>query len=177
MGARAELQAAVATGLLLGAGLAAWLATKTPTARGDEARGILHVVDGDTLAFYRDGHKERIRLWGIDAPEAAQTCTTLMGAAYPCGSAATAYLMRLLEEAVGFTCKHRDTDRYGREVAQCFGDGRDLGAQMVEAGWAIDYTHYSGGYYRQAERFAQHQRAGLWAGSFDIPSEWRETHR
>ncbi len=39
---------------------------------------------------------------------------------------------------------------------------------MVRAGWAISY-----GDYRSEERKARRAKAGLWAGEFVEPADWR----
>jgi endonuclease YncB( thermonuclease family) len=45
-----------------------------------------------------------------------------------------------------------EEDHFGRTVAECFlPDGRDLSAEMVKLGLAIDWRKYSGGRYRQFE--------------------------
>ena len=49
------------------------------------------------------------------------------------------------------------TDRYGRSVAVCRADGRDLGADMVSAGMAWAFTRYSSDYVSQ-------ERAAIGAG-------------
>jgi endonuclease YncB( thermonuclease family) len=91
------------------------------------------ITDGDTL---RSG-ETRIRLWGIDAPEAKR----------PGGFAATRYLKRLTNGQI-LTCKPLDKDRYGRVVARCsLPDGTDPACAMVAAGHARDWPRYSGGYY------------------------------
>lgn len=46
--------------------------------------GHAEVIDGDTL----DLGTTRIRLFGIDAPESALTCTTAGGGEWACGRAA-----------------------------------------------------------------------------------------
>ena len=48
--------------------------------------GRATVTDGDTLTVAQ----QRIRLWGIDAPESAQQCTARNGQAWPCGRRAAA---------------------------------------------------------------------------------------
>ncbi|APE45495.1 nuclease [Sulfitobacter alexandrii] len=45
-----------------------------------------------------------------------------------------------------------ERDTYGRTVAKCFlPDGRDLSAEMVKRGMAIDWPKYSGGVYSHME--------------------------
>ncbi|WP_424970772.1 thermonuclease family protein [Dinoroseobacter sp. S76] len=45
-----------------------------------------------------------------------------------------------------------DEDEYGRTVAKCFlPDGRDLSAEMVKQGLAIDWPKFSGGIYTSLE--------------------------
>ncbi|KJZ20956.1 nuclease [Loktanella sp. S4079] len=45
-----------------------------------------------------------------------------------------------------------DEDDYGRTVAHCYlPDGRDLSAEMVKLGLAIDWPKYSGGKYSEME--------------------------
>ncbi len=51
---------------------------------GATASGRAEVIDGDTL----DIGNTRIRLFGIDAPEHAQTCATARGGEWACGWAA-----------------------------------------------------------------------------------------
>ena len=57
-------------------------------------------------------------------------------------------------------------------------DGRDLGAEMVRLGWAVDFPRYSKGFYRGQERDARNARRGVWAdGEFLPPRTWRRQHR
>jgi endonuclease YncB( thermonuclease family) len=51
--------------------------------------------------------------------------------------------------------------------------GRDIGAELVRQGLALDYRHYSGGAYAAEQEAASAERAGLWAGEFIPPWEWR----
>jgi len=127
----------------------------------------VRVIDGDTLAMGTD----RIRLWGIDAPEALQVCSASNGTEYQCGRDASAVMRELTAHGVSCTAKTRD--RYGRTVATCSNASGDIGEQMVRRGWAIDYTRYSAGRYAQAQREAQAERLGLWSGRFTMPEEFR----
>lgn len=100
----------------------------------------LAVVDGDTL----DVEGDRIRLWGIDAPELGTRD----------GQAAAAHLRSLLD-GVGrgeLVCQTFYFDRYGRQVARCLlAEGDDIACQMVMAGHAEDWPRYSDGYYARCE--------------------------
>lgn len=124
----------------------------------------LTVTDGDGLRIC----DEHIRLWGIDAPELAQTCKRDGN-----GEAARAALENLLHSGDP-ACEPVEGDRYGRTVARCAVNGRDLGAEMVRRGWAVDYKRYSGGAYADEERDAREAARGLWAGEFEIPALWRK---
>jgi len=133
-------------------------------------QGPARVIDGDTI----DIAGERIRLHGIDAPEKDQTCT-IGGREWECGVAAWGYLVQLLAgQAV--QCDSRDVDQYGRTVAVCFADEKDINAAMVAEGWALAYQEYSLDYLPQ-ERAAEAAELGLWQGDFVPPWEWRRGDR
>ncbi len=96
---------------------------------------VRYVVDGDTL--YIEGHTPAIRIWGINAPEKDET-------GY---QAATNALSRLVYRQT-VSCRFIETDRYGRSVSQCFlPDGRDVGAELIRQGFAVEYCRFSKGYY------------------------------
>jgi endonuclease YncB( thermonuclease family) len=126
------------------------------------------VVDGDTLELV---DAKRIRLWGIDAPEGAQTCQRA-GRPWRCGDEATAALLALVNGRE-LTCVERDIDQYGRIVATCTVNGEDIGAAMVRQGWALDFERYSNGAYAAEQLEAEQAQRGLWSGSFVAPWEWR----
>ena len=151
--------------LLIVLNLADQLHLRLPGSTLDIA-GRARVVDGDTL----DLGGRRIRLFGIDAPESAQTCER-DGAAYACGQAAKRYLEALIG-GQPVACRAHDKDRYGRTVATCTVGAADINAAMVRAGWAVAYRQYSKTYVPLEEE-AHSQRAGIWAGTFEPPSTWR----
>lgn len=128
----------------------------------------VRVIDGDGLEV----GEVVIRLWGIDAPELDQTCD-LAGQETPCGEDARFVLAALVAPG-GLVCETKDTDRYGRTIAQCFVAGRDLAGELVRQGYALDWARYSGGYYDAQEEEARKHRRGLWAGEFAKPWEWRK---
>lgn len=125
--------------------------------------GPARVIDGDTIQIA----DKRIRLWGIDAPERAQTCGNTA-----CGLAATVFLQKIVLDTT-VTCYERDKDKYGRVVAQCETNAGDIGRRMVANGHAVDYTRYSHGYYKDEEAAAKEQHLGIWAGTFQRPDEYR----
>jgi endonuclease YncB( thermonuclease family) len=133
----------------------------------DALAGSIVVTDGDGLRL----NGERIRLWGIDAPELGQSCAR-GGTDYPCGEEARDMLGALVMGG-RVTCEKVNTDRYRRTVARCHVNGRDLGAEMVRQGWAVDYPRYSRGHYAAEQAEAERHRRGLWAGTFVLPWEWR----
>ncbi|NIX76941.1 thermonuclease family protein [Microvirga terricola] len=147
----------LALGLAAGANLL--LSPKEP------AEGRAYAVDGDTIRI----NEMRIRLKGIDAPELEQTCVRA-GQPYLCGEEArNALVAILLKQQV--ECRLSGRDRYRRSLARCTVEGKDIGARLVEEGWAVAY----GGYTWEETR-ARHRAVGLWAGSFDYPREWRRKH-
>lgn len=134
----------------------------------DPIVGRATVIDGDTLEI----RGQRIRLWGVDAPEGRQTCTRA-GQSYRCGQEAANALDAWINgrtvscEAVG------RPDRYRRIVARCRVAGQDMGGWMVRQGWALDYPRYSRGAYAGEQSSASAERRGVWSGEFQAPWEWR----
>lgn len=99
--------------------------------------GPCRVIDGDTIDV--DGW--RIRLAGIDAPELND----------PWGREAKSHLIMLCRGQV-VRAVPDGTVSYQRHVATCYlPDGRDIAAEMVRAGLALDWASYSGGKYRHLE--------------------------
>jgi hypothetical protein len=70
------------------------------------------------------------------------------------------------------SCIAVDTDAHGRTVAQCTANGVDVNRAMVASGYAVAYRHYSTAYV-SAEETAKAYRRGIWAGTFEMPSEYR----
>jgi endonuclease YncB( thermonuclease family) len=128
-------------------------------------QGTAIVNDGDTITL----GQERIRLRGIDAPEYTQTCRR-SDADYACGRMARQALVDLIGGGA-VSCSGWQRDRYGRLLGDCRAGDVDLNRALVEAGWAVAY----GGYVAE-ERKARAAKAGIWAGSFDQPQDWRHTH-
>ena len=132
--------------------------------------GDVRVIDGDTIVI----GDTRIRLEGIDAPETAQTCQRKWFGSWPCGTAATEALVKLIG-GKPVSCQPRGLDKYGRTLAVCFVDGRDINAQMVRQGWAWAFVRYSTSYV-QEEAEARALHIGIWQGKAEPAWEFR-AHR
>ncbi len=129
--------------------------------------GRASVIDGDTIEI----HGQRIRIWGIDAPESRQLCY-VRGKPWRCGQRAALALSDWIGQRT-VACAERDRDRYGRVVATCSVGGDGMAAWLVRNGWALDRPRYSKGSYAGPQREAATARAGIWQGDFEKPWEWR----
>ncbi len=99
--------------------------------------GRAYVVDGDTITI----KGVRLRLYGVDAPEMD----------HPYGKVAKSAMIRLCK-GQDVTAEIREEDTHGRTVALCrLSDGRDLSAELVKMGLALDWAKFSGGAYRPLE--------------------------
>lgn len=133
----------------------------------DKVEGSVGIIDGDSLRV--DGRE--VRLLGIDAPEAGQSCRDEAGADWPCGRDA-ARSLRDLTANRSISCTGSAEDRYGRLLARCRAGELDLAAEMARRGFAVsgarqDFT------YSAEERAARDAGRGLWQGTFENPHEWR----
>lgn len=99
--------------------------------------GRAWVIDGDTIVV----NKVKIRLAGIDAPELDQ----------PWGQKSKWEMVRLCKGQAIHVELTGETS-YDRLVGTCYlPDGRDLGAEMIKAGLALDGWKFSEGKYRHIE--------------------------
>lgn len=120
--------------------------TQAVSVEGATLTGQCWVIDGDTI----DIGGKRIRLAGIDAPELD----------HPYGRNAKSVLIGLCRGQM-VRAEFDGAFSYERSMATCYlPDGRDLSAEMVKAGVAIDWPRYSGGKYRNFE--AEGIRKKLW---------------
>lgn len=141
---------------------------------GETISGGVRVVDGDSLEI----GTARIRLFGIDAPELRQLCRAADGSDVTCGLSARDTLARLIGGRAVACAPAEKTPSYDRTVAICTindtGGTIDLSEAMIRTGYAIELKAHSHGRYSAAEREARDAKRGLWAGSFERPSEWRQ---
>jgi endonuclease YncB( thermonuclease family) len=152
-------------------GLSFALAVVSITVAQDRIIGVAFVIDGDTIEI----HGQRIRLFGIDAPESSQLCVRPTGERWRCGQQGSFALSDRIGRAT-VSCQPRDVDRYGRVVAICFKGEEDLSRWMVTTGWAVAFRRYSVDYVAD-EDAARQNRINIWSGDFDMPWVWRAQRR
>ena len=109
------------------------------------------VVDGDTLWICSHSACTKVRLCGINAPELGDLGGEEARAALQ--SLVGSKVVTCIQVGGGTPCDGRSRPTsYDRIVAQCFVDGRDLAAAMVDGGRACDWVQFSGGFYSQNGR-------------------------
>ena len=137
-------------------------------AAADDFTGQASIIDGDTLEI----HGNRIRLWGIDAPETTQLCRDNDSSQYRCGAQAANDLDAFIARRP-VNCVPISLDRYGRTVATCQVGDADLGEWLVRNGLALDWPEYSSGKYGAIQQDAEMAGRGIWKGSFVEPWLYR----
>lgn len=154
----------VVVGFLVGVAFAAATApAQAATAGAFTYRGtVTRVVDGDTLYVrLASGRRERVRVIGIDTPEA--------GACYAAKASAAARRLALSKAVLLRGDPTQDTrDRHGRLLAYVWiPGGRDLGYQLVAGGFARVYVFRVPfqrlAAYRSAEAGARSRSLGQWS--------------
>ena len=140
--------------------------TLLPALAFAEITGTASVIDGDTIEI----HGQRIQLFGIDAPESAQTCLR-DGQPWRCGQQAALALAEKIGQAP-VRCEERDRDWQRRIVAVCFAQGTDLNRWLAANGLAMAYPYHSREY-TDEEEAARASRFGIWRSKFVMPSVWR----
>ena len=127
---------------------------------------VIRVSDGDTFTgLDAENRQIKVRLHGIDAPEAKQ----------PFGNVSKQALSDLIAGKT-VSVEEVDRDRYGRVVGRVTVGGKLVNAEQVRAGMAWRYVQFDrrnefGGLEEEARR----QRRGLWADARPVaPWEWRK---
>jgi len=141
---------------------------------------VTDVHDGDTFTI----GKQKIRVFGIDAPELNQKCRA--DAIYkegpspcvPCGHQARGALSKLIA-GKELTCTKRGQS-YDRVVAECTLGDLNIGLWMLSHGQAVSYRQFLKKHdvhdYLGAEASAKSNGVGLWSVTFIPPEDWRR-HR
>lgn len=124
-------------------------------------------LEGDLISV----NGSAVKLWGIDAPDAGQTCQTRSNQPYDCFNESKNVLSNIIGQNQ-VTCYIRGKDRNGQSVGTCAVNDLDLAALMVRDGWALAYADLSPQYV-DLEGVAQARNRGLWSGRVEPPWRWR----
>ncbi|MFA6582836.1 MAG: thermonuclease family protein [Elusimicrobiaceae bacterium] len=117
------------------------------------------VSDGDTIRVLHDDIEEKIRLYGIDAPELTQKD----------GEAAKDFMRKMVYEK-NVTVHVQEKDRYGRLVSEVTVNGKNLSLEIVKVGWAWFEKKYStDSFLEEAEKEAREKRLGIWRANYVQP--------
>jgi micrococcal nuclease len=129
---------------------------------------VVEVADGDTISVMHGGRAEKVRLYGVDAPEQEQDF----------GTQARKFTSDMVFGQV--VDVHEVTvDRYGRTVAWVSVNGKSLNKELVKAGMAWWYRRYAwrdrGLQMLQIQ--ARKQKSGIWSVPHPIPPwKFRRQH-
>ena len=138
--------------------------------------GKARVTDGDTIKI----NNQKIRLFGIDAPETKQFCKEVylsflifnFKRDYKCGEKSTNALKKKIQ-GKNIRCLVQDNkDRYRRNIGICYLKKQDINSWLVKNGYAIAYRRYSKKYIND-EQYAKDSKLGIWQGTFMKPEKWR----
>lgn len=128
---------------------------------------VLAIIDGDTVDIELAGHRERVRLIGIDTPESVAPDRPVECFAHEAAAKAAELLAGqtvFLEEDLSQDSR----DRYGRLLRYLWlPDGRMANYELVAQGYAFEYT-YAQPYryqpqFKAAEAQARAAGSGLWS--------------
>ncbi|PIQ76126.1 hypothetical protein COU78_00605 [Candidatus Peregrinibacteria bacterium CG10_big_fil_rev_8_21_14_0_10_49_24] len=131
-------------------------------AEGDQGT-VTRVVDGDTFKVQL-GVSETVRIIGIDTPETVDPRKPVQ-----CfGKEASNKLKELLEgkDVVLEQNPAEDRDKYDRLLRYVYLNGEDIGAKMIEDGYAYSYKQYPHPrleQYNELEKEARDGNRGLWS--------------
>ncbi|MDX1527355.1 MAG: nuclease-like protein [Gammaproteobacteria bacterium] len=131
----------------------------------------LYSYAGDDLTSYALIHDDatlnvagrHLRLHGIHIPASERTCEHRIRPAR-CGSRAARALRFKIQGFV--SCRLGGKYDDGSIAAYCRADGQDLGAYLIERGWAVALPDAPFAYH-VSERIARHRGFGVWGFSAD----------
>jgi endonuclease YncB( thermonuclease family) len=133
--------------------------------------GQIRIINGDT--FEMNG--KIIRLYAVDAPESNQSCADRKGRSYRCGQEAAKWLSEWIQDGI-ISCKIMQQNSKGYIIGPCAYGQYDIGAALVNVGWAVAYRKISR-IYTPYEAQAKENYRGLWQGQFYMPWDWREMQK
>ena len=137
--------------------------------------GLAIITDGDTIKI----SNQKIRLFGIDAPEMKQKCKKpfISISFLTLNKAKELLITNKLKKKIfnkEISCVVTNKDRYGRFIGECFYKNMNINSWMVQNGYALAYLKYSKKFQNQ-ELIAKKNKLGIW--QFEKPWDWRKKNR
>jgi endonuclease YncB( thermonuclease family) len=150
----------------------AFLGARADDVKTQTIEGTARAIDADVLMV----GKQRVILWGVDAPERSQTCI-LDARIWGCYDAAKRLLETLASRGPVSCLLVGDPDPFNRYFGVCEADGVDIGAEMVRQGMALALTDQTSDY-ADIQLEAISAGVGLWqpGAQFQEPWVWRHAH-
>ena len=167
------LGAAAVLVVFAGAAVLGWRVIGPPSGHGRpvrdsstvEGRGV--ALTGDMLRVGR----MTVRLSGIEAPVAGQTCESASGSSWHCDTVAREALTRVLANG-RVRCKLGSSDDDGHRFGTCHSGDKDVAAELVSGGHVFAtsglFTSYG-----SLESAARSGKAGIWSGEAARPDDYR----
>jgi micrococcal nuclease len=121
---------------------------------------VVGIADGDTIRVMHEGRAEKVRLYGVDAPERNQDF----------GTQARSFTSHLVYGKI-VDVQVVTKDRYGRTVAWVYANGKSLNKELVGAGLAWWYRVYAKHEIelQELESEARRQKIGIWSARNPVP--------
>lgn len=142
---------------------------------------VIKVYDGDSLKLSDNNIELIVRLIGIDAPETAHKRKGKPEQPY--GEEAKKYLEKLILNKM-VSIKGYGTDIYSRQLAEIFSENKNIGIELLKAGFAETYKgnspkNFDPTLFRKAEKKAKKFRKGIWAlgSKYVSPGKWRKKYK
>lgn len=130
--------------------------------------GVSNVVQGDTITLAG----RVVKLFGVASPEISQTCADASGRGYRCGQQSIAWLSGWLANHQ-VKCHIVSENKSGLLTGVCMLGPYDIGAAIINAGWAVANTKQTQIYIDYQNQASQNKR-GLWQGNFYMPWDWQK---
>ena len=130
--------------------------------------GVSRVLTGDTLTI----RGRVVKLFGIASPDISQTCADGQNRGYRCGQQSLSWLSSWLANNA-LRCHILSEDKRGVLTGVCMLGQYDIGAAIVNAGWAVADVRQTQIYMAYQNQASQNKR-GLWQGKFYMPWDWQK---
>ncbi len=129
---------------------------------------VEYVVDGDTFKVKIDHKEEKIRILGLNTPEAYNFKDRKRECFGKEASAKAKEILKNQKVFLELDNSQSKVDKYGRLLRHVFlEDGTNFAELMIKEGYGFEYTYHGLAHkyqtsYREAQKEAQKAKKGLW---------------